>query len=369
MNLYRLAARPWLFLADPEWIHDRSIRLAEWTGRHPRLCALLAARPARPDPRLMVEWGGLRFEHPIGLAAGYDTSGRAITALGKIGFSHLEIGSISADPSAGNPRPRLFRIIADRGIVVNYGLPNDGAERIAARLAQTPRSVPLGINLVNTNRGLNAPPESDDQILDDYLASAERLSPWADYFCLNLSCPNTREGRGFFSDVARLRRLLVRFDERGFGCPIILKVAPFPGMAELESFLEVAQAARCVTGFAVNLPPGKPGGLVTPAARLAAMPGAVSGRPCEPAINRTLAELYRRMDRRRYRLVAAGGVFSAEDAYRKIRLGASLVQLMTGLIYEGPALPGNIAAGLAQLLARDGFSQVREAVGVDARLS
>ncbi len=365
MTFYRLAIRPWLFLADPEWIHDRSIRAAEWASRHPRLCAVLAERRAQPDPRLTVEWGGLRFEHPIGLAAGYDKSGRAITALGKIGFSHLEIGSISADPSAGNPKPRLFRVVADRGIVVNYGLPNDGAERIAERLAQTARSVPLGINLVNTNRGLNAPLESDDVILDDYLSSAERLRPWADYFCLNLSCPNTREGRGFFSDVARLRRLLTRFDERGFGCPIILKVAPFPGTAELEAFLEAAHASRCVTGFAVNLPPGKPAGLITPSTELAAMPGAVSGRPCEPAINRTLAELYRRMDRSRFRLIAAGGVFSAEDAYRKIRLGASLVQLMTGLIYEGPTLPGKIAAGLAQLLARDGFSQVRDAVGID----
>jgi len=367
MTFYRLAIRPWLFLADPEWIHDRSIRLAEWAGNHPRLCSLVA-RPSPPDPRLAVEFGDLRFDHPIGLAAGYDKSGRAVTALGRIGFSHLEIGSISAHPSAGNARPRLFRVVADRGIVVNYGLPNDGAERIAARLAQSRRPVPLGINLVNTNRGPAAAAESDDEILGDYVASADRLRPYADYFCLNLSCPNTREGRGFFADTERLRRLLERFDERSFGCPIILKVAPFPGLAELESFLTVVEAARCVTGFAVNLPPGKPPGLVTPASRLAAMPGAVSGQPCEAAINRTLAELYRRMDRRRYRLIAAGGVFSADDAYRKIRLGATLVQLMTGLIYEGPRLPVKISEGLAHLLARDGFSQVNEAVGADVPL-
>jgi len=365
MTLYPWAIRPWLFSADPEWIHDRSIRFAEQIGRHPLLYRALASRQPAPDPRLAVEFAGLKFSHPLGMAAGYDKSGRAVTALGAIGFSHVEIGSISADPSAGNPRPRLFRIVADRGIVVNYGLPNDGAERIAARLAHTPRLVPLGINLVNTNRGAQAPSETDDDILHDYVASAQRLRPWADYFCLNLSCPNTREGRGFFADHGRLRQLLGLFDEHNFGCPIILKVAPFLGTKELESFLEAASASRCVSGFAVNLPPGKPVGLATSGDELARMPGAVSGRPCEAVINRTLAELYRRMDRTRYRLIAAGGVFTAEDAYRKIRLGATLVQLMTGLIYEGPGLPGRIVAGLAQLLARDGLPGISAAVGLD----
>jgi dihydroorotate dehydrogenase len=142
-------------------------------------------------------------------------------------------------------------------------------------------------------------------------------------------------------------------------------VAPFQSLAELESFLATVEPARSVTGFSVNLPPGKPAGLATSASELAAMPGAVSGPIAAAAADRTLRELYRRMDRSRYRLIGSGGVFTAEDAYRKIRLGASLVQLMTALVYEGPGIAAQINRGLAHLLERDGVQHVAQAVGVD----
>ena len=219
---------------------------------------------------------------------------------------------------------------------------------------------------MNTNRGPNAPAESDQAILEDYLLAAERLTAAADYFCLNLSCPNTCDGRGFFGDRARLRSLLAEFERRHFGRPLFLKVAPFATPADLDSFLAVAHESTCVAGFAVNLPPGKSDSLVTPPEVLARMPGAVSGRPCETAINRTVKELYQNMDRQRFHLIAAGGVFSAEDAYRKIRLGASLVQLFTALIYEGPGIVPAINRDLTRLLTRDGFRNVAEAVGVDS---
>jgi dihydroorotate dehydrogenase (fumarate)/dihydroorotate dehydrogenase len=368
MNLYRPLLRPLLFRADAETMHGLAIRAAELASSSRWLCSSVARRHCADSERLEVEIGGLRFRTPLGLAAGFDKSARAVPFLAALGFGHVEVGSISAEPSAGNPKPRLFRIPQDRGIVVNYGLPNDGAERVAQRLAGLRACAPLGINIVSTNRGAAAAAEPDDAVIADYLQSVRRLQPVADYLCLNLSCPNTREGRGFFHEPARLAQLLQGLDSldgRGVARPLFLKVAPFQSPAELETFLATVKPARSVTGFSVNLPPGKPGGLRTPAWQLGAMPGAVSGPPAMAAADRTLSELYRQMDRSRYRLIGSGGVFTAADAYRKIRLGASLVQLMTALMYEGPGVAAAINRELPRLLQADGVRHVSEAVGVD----
>jgi dihydroorotate dehydrogenase (fumarate)/dihydroorotate dehydrogenase len=370
MNLYRPLVRPLLFRLDAETVHGLAIQAAELAGSSRWLCSAVARRHAVGSDRLALEIGGVRFRTPVGLAAGFDKSARAVPFLAALGFGHVEVGSISAEPSSGNPKPRLFRIPLDRGIVVNYGLPNDGADRVAHRLDGLRALAPVGINIVSTNRGASAAAEPDEAVIGDYLESVRRLQPVADYLCLNLSCPNTREGRGFFHEPARLAQLLHGLDTldgRGVAKPLFLKVAPFQSLAELEAFLAAVEPARSVSGFSVNLPPGKPGGLSTPASELSAMPGAVSGAPAAAAADRTLRELYRRMDRRRYRLIGSGGVFTAEDAYRKIRLGASLVQLMTALVYEGPGVAAAINRGLARLLEADGVTHVAQVVGADAR--
>lgn len=358
MPAYRALLRPLLFRLDAEAVHGAAIRAAQWAGA----AAWLTAPSAAVDPRLAIEVAGIAFRTPLGLAAGFDKSARAVPLLSALGFGHVEVGSISADPSHGNPRPRLFRLPAERAIVVNYGLPNEGAGRVAQRLAAQRRHAPLGINIVSTNRGPSAAPEPVQAVLDDYLRSVRTLHEHADYLCLNLSCPNTRDGRDFFQERSRLSALLDAIDALAIAKPLFLKVAPFAGPSELESFLAAVEPARCVAGFAINLPPGKPAGLDAPAG----MPGAVSGRPAAAAADRALAELYRRMDRSRHRLIGSGGVFTAADAYRKIRLGASLVQLLTALVYEGPGVARSIDAGLARLLAADGFAHVADAVGIDA---
>jgi dihydroorotate dehydrogenase len=368
MNLYRPLLRPLLFRADAEAVHGLAIRAAELASSSRWLCSRVERLHATSSERLALEIAGLHFRNPLGLAAGFDKSARAVPLLAALGFGHVEVGSISAEASSGNPKPRLFRIPQDRGIVVNYGLPNDGADRVAQRLAGLRACAPLGINIVSTNRGAAAAAQTDEEVIGDYLQSVRRLKPFADYLCLNLSCPNTREGRGFFHEPARLAQLLQGLDalDGGVAKPLFLKVAPFQSLADLESFLATVEPARSVTGFSVNLPPGKPAGLATPPSQLGAMPGAVSGPIAAAAADQTLRELYRRMDRSRYHLIGSGGVFTAEDAYRKIRLGASLVQLMTALVYEGPGVVASINGGLARLLERDGVRRVSEVVGVDA---
>jgi dihydroorotate dehydrogenase len=366
MSPYRALLRPLLFRADAERVHRLAIGAAEWAGKSATLCAAIERRLEPHDARLAIDVAGMRMRSPIGLAAGFDKSARAVHMLAALGFGHVEVGSISAEASEGNPAPRLFRIPRDRGIVVHYGLPNDGAARVARRLAAQRRaSACLGLNIVSTNHGADAPPASDDDVICDYLQSATALAPVADYLSLNLSCPNTRDGQQFFQAPQRLRRLLDGMDALALGKPVFLKVAPFASESELEVFLESVASAHCVSGFSVNLPPGKPAGLATPADALAGMPGAVSGAPAATRADAMIRGLYRRMDRKRYCIIGSGGVFDADDAYRKIRLGASLVQLMTALVYEGPGVVAQLHVGLARRLAADGFGHVADAVGTD----
>jgi dihydroorotate dehydrogenase len=357
MGLYSRVVRPVLFRADPERAHDVAVRASELASGSHALCRAVASRTSLADPRLAVEVAGLRFPTPLGLAAGFDKSARGVGLLSSLGFGHVEVGSISADPSDGNPRPRLFRLVDERAIVVHYGVPNDGAARVAARLRGRRPGVPLGINVVSTNRGAASAAEPDEGVIGDYVASVRALQDLGDYMCLNLSCPNTRDGVGFFADRSRLRALLERLGD--VRRPLFIKVAPFATEADVDTFLAAVDGFPFVSGFSVNLPPGKPPGIA------ASMPGAVSGPPCAPAAVRTVAELYRRMDRSRFVVIGSGGVRSGADAYAMIRRGASLVQLYTALVYEGPGVVRRVTAELASLVARDGLASVREAVGVD----
>jgi dihydroorotate dehydrogenase (fumarate)/dihydroorotate dehydrogenase len=369
MTLYSRLARPLLFRMDPERIHDRAIASAERISRSPAACGLIGALLAFDDPVLSVDVAGLHFRHPVGLAAGFDKNGRGVPLWQAFGFSHVEIGSISAHFSAGNPKPRLFRVPRDRAIVVNYGLPNDGADCVARRLSELqPRfRTPLGVNIVNTNHGAGAKAESNDEIIADYVDSVARLQPHATYLVLNLSCPNTCDGRAFVSDSSRVRQLLAAVAAVPPSKPLFLKVAPFADPHSLDAFLEAVSGFDYVSGFSINLPPGKPPTMTAPPDLLASMPGAVSGHPCEAAANRAIAEIYRRIDPRRYSIIGSGGVFTAEDAWLKICLGATLVQCLTCLVYEGPTVIARICRGLARILAREGLRNIQEAVGSSAR--
>ena len=364
--MYERLLRPVLFRLDPERAHHLSIGLCEAIGRWRVARSLAAARFTVDDPVLRTCVAGIDFPNPLGLAAGYDKSGRAAVMLACLGFGHVEIGSVSARPSAGNPRPRLFRLERDRGIIVNYGLPNDGAEIVARRLRGRRFPVPVGVNLVKTNDP--ARPATLNEVLDDYARSLSALRGCGDYVCLNLSCPNTPDGRDFFADLSRLEALLRVVEAARPGVPVFLKLKPAEDQGYLRELLAVSRACPPVRGFQVNLPPGKPAGLRVTVSKsyLARRPGAVAGKPVEGIIDAALARLYRMLGPSSgHALVVAGGVFTGKDAYRKIRLGASLVQLYTALVYRGPAVAREVLIGLAALLKRDGYQHVSDAIGAD----
>jgi len=362
MGFYTSIARPLLFTLDAEAAHKLALNTGAalgWSGN------LVRSMTATHDPVLRTNFAGLKLDSPIGLAAGFDKNGTALPMLAGLGFGALEIGSVSVDRSDGNPKPRLFRLPDDKAIVVAYGLPNDGADVITERLRHLHLPVPLGINLVKTNRGAGAPPETADQIIAEYVEAGRRYRDVASYLMFNLSCPNTVDGRDFFADRRHLEACLQALAQAQLGLPVFLKISPLGGIPTIERLLEISEPHRFISGFMYNLPPGKPDTLTTPSAVWSQWPGAVSGKPFAPLADLCIGETFRRMDRSRYQIVGSGGVFTAEDAYRKIRLGASLVQILTALVYEGPGVVSRITSGLARLLHRDGLRSVSDAVGVD----
>lgn len=365
MSLYTRVIRPALFRLDPESVHHATVKACGIAGATAVGRGILRRAFTYRDPRLECTVAGMHLANPVGLAAGWDKSGVAVTGASCLGFGFYEIGSVSADLSHGNPKPRLFRLPRDEAIIVHYGLQNDGAGVVARRVGSRPIAIPLGINIVKTNRGIDAPPAGEDEVFADYLRSTRVLKEVADYLVYNLSCPNTEMGRDFFDEPGRIRRFLALLEAEQIGCPVLLKISPLGGDEALDRVLEEAGGSKLVSGFMLNLPPGKVVPLQTPEKVWRDLPGAVAGRPVEALINDRLAALYRRIDRRRHSIIAAGGVFSAEDAYRKIRLGAGAVQVLTGLVYEGPGLIARINRGLSALLDRDGFANIGEAVGVD----
>lgn len=369
MSLYRKLVRPLLFRLPAETAHHATLTACRVGGRVPGLPGLMGRLFETSAPNLETELAGIRLKSPIGLAAGWDKSGQALRMIDRLGFGFAEIGSISARPSRGNPRPRLFRLPEDQAIVVNYGLPNDGAETVSRRLRSADRTIPLGINLVKTNDGPDAAPCDEAQILWDYHASVAALHRQADYLTLNLSCPNAAGGKDHFAQPGSIRRLLCRLAEESPACPMFLKVAPDPDPANLTRLLEESDPFPFVRGFIFNLPAGKPPtlSLRTPRSRWSHLPGAVSGRPVSALIDDCIARLYRLAAPGRYQIIGVGGIFSAEDAWNKIRLGASAVQIYTALVYEGPGVIPRIHRGLAERLEREGFRSIAQAVGTATR--
>ena len=363
MGIYKQLVRPVLFRCDAEAMHNASVAFSRAVGWLPPARGAMAWMTRVENPRLHSNVAGLAFPNPIGLAAGYDKSGVAIDTWAALGFGHVEVGSISIDPSQGNPKPRLFRLPDDQAVVVHYGLQNDGVVAIAPRFRSRRTTVPVGANIVKTNRGICAPPEQEEAILQEYIDAVRLMAPVADYLTLNLSCPNTETGRDFFQESGHVRRLMAALREVSIDVPLFLKVSPLGGAAAIDCLLEQVDGVAFVSGFIFNLAPGINGPLKTPAEQTQAMRGTLAGRPVEEQMNACIGELYRRMDRSRYTIIGAGGVFTSEDAYRKIQLGASLVQLLTGMVYQGPMVVRRICRGLVELLERDGFPSVAEAVG------
>ncbi len=334
-----------LHRVDPETAHGLALKALQLglTGGHPPVTS----------SRLRVRLAEMDLPNPVGLAAGFDKNATALGPLSHAGFGFIEVGAATPRPQPGNPRPRLFRLTQDRGVINRFGFNNDGAEAIAQRLAARPKGTVVGLNL-----GANK--DSADRAAD-FAQVLELCGPHVDFATVNVSSPNTEKLRNLQGAAALSALLAGVMQTRGAlprPIPVFLKISPDLTEAELEALVEVAVAQGVDAIIATNTTLARDG-LKSPQA---AQAGGLSGVPLFERSTRALARLSR-ITGQALPLIGVGGISSAEDAYQKIRAGALTVQLYTGLIYGGLSLVGDICTGLDRLLERDGFSSVADAVG------
>ena len=361
--MYQELLRPLLFRLDPERAHALTLRAARLAGSTTAVRALLDALFGYEHEVLRTSLAGMALANPVGLPAGFDKNGVATRSLESLGFGMLDVGSVSLHASDGNPgRPRLFRLPADEGIMVHYGVPNDGATAVASRLTGR-RRVPLGVSLVETNTGVAA---GIDQVITEMVEAARIARRVSDYRVLNLNCPNSGGGFSHFEDPAGLRALLEALRDVEADGRVFLRMSPPRDPAQIDALLAAIDPLAFVKGMGFyTFPVDLAARLKTPVAMRARMRGSFSGPANRTATEAAIGEWYRRIDRSRHALIGVGGIFDANDAYRMIRLGASVVQVYTALVYRGPGVVRDIKRALAQLLLRDGFTSVAQAVGAD----
>jgi dihydroorotate dehydrogenase len=354
-GLIAAATRRALFCIDPETAHRLAIRtLASGLVRLP---------PLRPDPRLSVSAFGLGFANPLGMAAGFDKDAEVPDALLGLGFGFVEVGTVTPRPQAGNPRPRVFRLTPDRALINRLGFNNGGHAAARARLAARPRGSGAD-GVVGVNLGANK--DAADRIAD-YVAGIDAFADLATYFTINVSSPNT-PGLRSLQEGDALAELLARTtaardaaaDRTGRRVPLLLKVAPDLDTAAIAA-MAGRIAASSVDGLVVSNTTLARGGLADRSARQA---GGLSGRPLFHRSTVVLAR-FRAALGARLPIVGVGGVDSAERAFAKLAAGASLVQLYTGLVYEGPMLVRAILRGLSAELDRRGLASIADAVGTE----
>lgn len=342
MSLFDLA-RPLLFKADPERAHGLMIAALK----------LSPFRVVLPAPSLGCRVAGINFPSPIGLAAGFDKDAEVPDAMLGLGFGFVEVGTLTPVPQVGNPKPRLFRLVEDKGVINRMGFNNGGLVAAHARLARRRRTGVVGVN-VGANK------ETADRI-GDYVAGIRSMAGVADYLTINISSPNT-PGLRNLQDAGALRALLDALIavRDPVDPPLFLKLAPDLETHEIDAVVKVAIGkvdALIIGNTTLSRPP-----LLAPDA---GETGGLSGAPLRGLATERLRD-FRAATGGAIPLIAAGGIDGAEDAYARIRAGASLIQLYSALVYEGPGIARRIATGLAERLVRDGFSTVTEAVGVDA---
>ncbi len=345
MSLIERAGLAVLRSLDPETAHGLALSAL-------RLGLVPAPRQV-VSPRLATRIAGLDLPNPVGLAAGFDKNATALAALGKVGFGFVEVGAATPRAQEGNPRPRLYRLPEDRAVINRFGFNNEGAELIAARLELRPRSMVLGLNL-----GANK--DSPDRA-DDFAKVLRRCGPYIDFATVNVSSPNTealRDLQGAEALAALLAGVMQVRSELPRPIPVFLKIAPDLRDAELTEIAEVALVAKIDAIIATNTTITRP----PLENKDAAQKGGLSGAPLFELSTRVLAKLSH-FTNGRIPLIGVGGVSNAEQAYAKIRAGASAVQLYSALVYEGFSLIPSINEGLLAALDRDGFSSITEAVG------
>lgn len=366
---YRTFLRPALFAQDSEKIHDRTLCLLAFASRHELICDCLDVFFRAPE--LPINAFGLRFPNPLGLAAGMDKQASAVPVWSALGFGFSELGGVTWHAQPGNPAPRMFRALPDRALINRMGFNNAGAQAIAQRLEHW-RNIdrwpnhPVGINLGKSKVTPLA------EAAQDYAQSLRALWPLADFFVVNVSSPNT-PGLRNLQDRAALDEILAALQQANSTLaqtgganpkpkPILVKVAPDLAFEALDGILDLAGPRQVAGIVATNTTITRPETSRPDLQRIYSETGGLSGKPLAARSTEVIRHIHRQT-RGALPIIGVGGIFNAADAWEKICAGATLVQVYTGLVYEGPGIVRNIVKGLRVRLAENGFKDLSQAIG------
>jgi dihydroorotate dehydrogenase len=353
--LYRYILKPVFFMFDPEAVHDLMSSTGSFLGSNSVTKGLTGLMFGYQDKMLEQTVCGIKFKNPLGLAAGFDKDAKLTQVLPAVGFGFEEVGSITAKAYGGNQKPRLYRLPEHKTLRVNYGLKNFGAQIVHDKLAKIKFMFPVGISVAKTN----AQETSVVQVgIEDYFFTYKVFQDVGQYFTINISCPNTCEEKPIFAEPQNLDLLLAKLFSIPKIKPVFIKLSPDLPEQQLMMILDVCRKYP-VDGFVcTNLTkvnkfnhPGR---------------GGFSGKAVEELTNGLIAKVYKFYGGQKI-IIGVGGVFNAQDAYKKIKLGASLIQLITGMIFQGPQLIGEINRGLVKLLEADGYKNISAAIGANSK--
>lgn len=353
---YKSLLKPLLFRFDPEKVHNQIHRAAQKTARSRLLGSAVESLYDFQSPLLEQDFWGCTFRNPIGLAAGFDKNGCLVKAMEQLGMGYVEVGSITAQPRCGNPRPRAFRLPADRALINRMGLNNDGAQTVVKRLQNCRRTIPVGINIAKTHD----PDIMGTDAIEDYLFSYRQARTIADYITVNISCPNTTEGKTF-EEPGVLDELLsvLLHDSELDRVPTLVKFSSDLTRDRLALLVEVCESHHVDGYVACNTSSGRRN-LKTSREQLQAIgSGGLSGVPIAAKSLRIVGWL-REMIAPHTPIIGVGGIHSVDSALAMLQAGANLLQIYTGLIYEGPGLVKTINRGLVDHLQARGLRSLKE---------
>ncbi|PIZ47631.1 quinone-dependent dihydroorotate dehydrogenase [candidate division WWE3 bacterium CG_4_9_14_3_um_filter_41_6] len=361
--IYKAIVKPLLFQFDPETVHDNFLRIGDFLGKSKLTKLKTRLLFCVSNSLLTQRIDGITFNNPVGLSAGFDKDAALVNILPDIGFGFAQIGSVTANAYEGNPKPRLIRLKKSRGILVNYGLKNIGVDAIVAKFNSKYPSpqIPISISVAKTNCKDVVTPK---QGIDDYVTSLEKLTQnnVGSLYTINISCPNTFGGEPFTTPQI-LEQLLSSIDTLEIPKPVWIKMPISILNEEFLSLCEVAKQHR-ISGLVIgNLQKDRTDqsiiDVINPDQK-----GGISGKPTWNRSNELISLTYTTYHDR-FVIIGCGGIFSAQDAYVKIKNGASLVQLITGMIFMGPQLIGQINQGLLTLIKKDGYTNISQAIGAN----
>ncbi len=353
---YKFILKPLFFQIDPEEVHERMTSFGVLLGKSSLTRSLTRQFFQYKHPALHLNVAGLSFENPLGLAAGFDKNARLYSILPEVGFGFAELGSITGEVCFGNPKPRVFRIPQEKSLLINYGLCNDGSEVIVKRLKNVTFPFPVGISIAKTN---NSSLNFKESIMD-YRKAYRNLHSFGAYTTINVSCPNTLDGQTF-GHPENLKPLLDFLSKEKHSKPIFLKIKPDFLPVQMKEIISIVDTYPWITGYIISNLTLHREGLITGKETLDALSlkGGLSGLPVQKRSNDLIKLTHKHTDKI---IIGCGGIFNGQDAYDKFLYGASLLQLITGMIYEGPGVISTINKELVMLLEKNGFKNLQELV-------